>query len=80
MIALLAAAWLFGFVGLCQAIGDQLPFAEKPHGRWLTFLVGMGLVSCVGSLPWVGVLVVFAASMMSVGASIISRFGSSSTR
>lgn len=74
-MALLAAAWLFGFVGLCQAIGDRLPFADKPHGRWLAFLVGMGLVSCVGSLPWVGMLVVFVASMMSIGAAITSRFG-----
>lgn len=74
-MALLAAAWLFGFVGLCQALGDRLPFADKPHGRWLAFLVGMGLVSCVGSLPWIGMLVVFTASMVSIGAAITSRFG-----
>ncbi|MCB9676806.1 MAG: hypothetical protein H6737_16945 [Alphaproteobacteria bacterium] len=75
LLAWLGAAWLFGFVGLCQAIGDRLPFADKPHGRWLTFLVGTVLLSCIGSLPWVGWLVVFAASMLGVGASITSRFG-----
>jgi len=75
LMAWLGAAWLFGFVGLCQTIGDRLPFANKPHGRWLTFLVGTGLLSCLGSLPWVGWLVVFVASMLGVGASITSRFG-----
>ncbi|MEZ4319767.1 MAG: hypothetical protein R3F61_19790 [Myxococcota bacterium] len=76
LFAWLGAAWLFGFVGLCQAIGDRLPFADKPHGRWLTFLVGTILLSCLGSLPWVGWLVVFAASMLGVGGAITSRFGS----
>ena len=74
-MGLLGAAWLFGFVGLCQAIGDRLPFANKPQGRWLTFLVGTILLSCIGTLPWVGWLVVISASMVGVGASITSRFG-----
>lgn len=77
MMAVLGAAWLFGFVGLCQAIGDRLPFAEKPHGRWLTFLVGTVLLSCIGSLPWVGWMVVGAASLVGIGAAVTSRFGGS---
>ena len=76
LMAGLGAAWLFGFVGLCQVVGDRLPFADKPQGRWLTFLVGTMLLTFLGSLPWVGWLVVFTASMVGIGAAITSRFGS----
>lgn len=72
---MLGLAWLLGFVGLCQAVGDRLPFEQKPHGRWLAFLVGTMLVTCVGSLPWVGWLVVGGASMVGIGAALSSRFG-----
>lgn len=76
MVGLLGLAWLLGFVGLCQAVGDQLPLKEKPHGRWLAFLVGTLLITMVGSLPVVGWLVVGAASVVSIGAALSSRFGS----
>lgn len=75
VVALLGLAWLMGFVGLCQAVGDRLPFEQKPHGRWLAFLVGTVLITCVGSLPLVGWLVVLAASTIGIGAALSSRFG-----
>lgn len=75
LMAGLGAAWLFGFVGMCQAIGDQLPFANKTHGRWIAFLVGTVLLTCVGSLGWIGWLVLFTGSMIGVGGAIRSRFG-----
>ena len=75
VVAALGLAWLMGFVGLCQAVGDRLPFEQKPHGRWLAFLVGTILLTCVGSLPLVGWLVVLAASAIGVGAALSSRFG-----
>lgn len=73
--ALLAAAWLFGFVGLCQAVGDRLPFEHAPHGRWVAFLVGVLLVGLVGSLPVVGILVVAAGSALATGAALATRIG-----
>lgn len=75
LLAVLGLAWLTGFVGLCQAIGDRLPFAEKQHGRWLAFLVGTVIVSFAGSLPWVGWLVVLAGSLIGMGGALRSRFG-----
>jgi hypothetical protein len=75
LVGLLGVAWLMGFVGLCQAIGDRLPFQQKQHGRWLAFLVGAVLLSFLGSLPWIGVVIVVLASLLGVGASIRTRFG-----
>ncbi|MBT3218663.1 MAG: hypothetical protein HN348_06190 [Proteobacteria bacterium] len=76
LIALLGLAWLMGFVGLCQAVGDRLPFNEKVHGRWLAFLIGALLVTFLGALPWVGFLVVFIAGISGIGAALSTRYGS----
>lgn len=75
LVGVLGIAWLFGFVGLCQAVGDRLPFEDRPHGRWIAFLVGIVLVSFLSSLPWVGWLVVMAASVLGVGSALSTRFG-----
>jgi uncharacterized coiled-coil protein SlyX len=75
LIALLGLAWLMGFVGLCQAVGDKLPFRQKPHGRWFAFLVGTLVLTSIGALPFLGWLVVIAASMMGTGAALASWFG-----
>lgn len=75
-MAVLGVAWMLGFVGLCQMLGDRLPFSYKPHGRWLAFLVGSVLMSFLGALPWIGLLTVLAASVFGIGAVFVSRFGS----
>lgn len=75
LVALLGGAWLLGFVGLCQAVGDRLPFEDRPYGRWIAFLVGVVLLTFLGSLPWVGWLVVGAASVLGVGSALSTRFG-----
>ncbi len=75
LVGVLGIAWLFGFVGLCQAVGDRLPFEDRPHGRWLAFLVGVLLVTFLGSLPWVGWLVVGSASVLGIGSALSTRFG-----
>lgn len=76
-LAVLALAWLLGFVGLCQMLGDRLglPLPYQTHGRWLAFIIGAILVTFVGSLPWVGLIVVFAASLFGMGAVFQTRFG-----
>ncbi len=71
----LAVAWLLGFVGLCEVVGDRLPLERRPHGRWLAFLVGVGLFTLIGSLPWIGWLVIGAASTIGIGAAVSTRFG-----
>lgn len=75
LVALLGGAWLLGFVGLCQAVGDRLPFEDRPYGRWIAFLVGVVLLTFLGSLPWVGWVVVAAASVLGVGSALSTRFG-----
>ncbi|MCO4743284.1 MAG: hypothetical protein KC912_00755 [Proteobacteria bacterium] len=71
----LALAWLFGFIGLCQAIGDRLPFEHKPHGRWLAFLVGVVIVTFVSALGPLGVMTLLAASVIGMGAAFHTRLG-----
>ena len=73
---MLGLAWLLGFVGLCQTVGDRLPLDLGPHGRWIAFLVGVVLITCLGSLPAIGWLFVSGASLVGLGAAISTRFGS----
>lgn len=75
LVALLGGAWVLGFVGLCQAVGDRLPFDERPYGRWLALLVGVVLLTFLGSLPWVGWLVVGSASVLGIGSALATRLG-----
>lgn len=76
LLSALGIAWLLGFVGLCQAVGDRLPLDQRPYGRWLAFLVGVVPLAFLGSLPWIGWVVVGAASIIGVGGAISTRFGS----
>jgi hypothetical protein len=76
LLGVLGVAWMLGFVGLCQMLGDRLPFSYKPHGRWLAFLVGSLVISLLGALPWIGTLTVILASLFGIGAALGSRFGS----
>ena len=75
LVALLSLSWFLGFVALCQAVGDRLPFAQKPQGRWAAFLVGILLITLISGLPLVGVLVVSGASLIAIGAASLSALG-----
>lgn len=75
VLGALGVAWLLGFMGLCQAVGDHLPFDRRPHGRWVAFLVGVLLVTSIASLPWVGEIVLVGVGLLGVGAALSSRFG-----
>jgi hypothetical protein len=75
LVSVMGLAWLLGFVGLSQAIGDHLPMRERVHGRWLAFLAGALCVTFFSVLPWVGSLVIVGAGLTGVGAAFGSRFG-----
>jgi len=75
LVSVLGLGWLMGFVGLCQSMGDRLPFAQKSHGRWFAFLVASLVLTFVGVLPIVGWLVVAVAGFVGIGAAMTSRFG-----
>lgn len=75
LLSALGIAWMMGFVALCQVVGDRLSLSDRPAGRWIAFLVGSVILSFLGALPWVGVLVVLAASLLGIGAVITSRYG-----
>ncbi len=75
LVVLVALAWLLGFVGLCQAAGDLLPWANRGARRWLAFLVGVLVLTFVGSLPIVGQLVFALTGFVCIGAGLQTRLG-----
>lgn len=75
LVAVLVAAWLLGFVALCQAVGDRFPLFDATAGRGATFLIGVTLVTLLASLPWVGWLVGVSASFLGIGSALSSGFG-----
>lgn len=76
-VGVLGAAWLLGFVSVCQVIGDRLPM-EQPNGRWAALLGGSFLFAFAGVIGFPGVLLAFLVSMVGVGAAVTSRFGTPS--
>jgi hypothetical protein len=77
LVALLVA-WLMGFVAFCQSMGDRLPVASRVHGRWISLAAGVVVLGFSSLLPWVGWLAIMVISMIGVGASLSTRFGSRS--
>jgi hypothetical protein len=75
IFAALGVAWLLGFVGFCQALGDRLPVDSKVHGRWLALAAGVLVLAFAGSLPWVGWFGLLGISMVGIGAALSTRFG-----
>lgn len=75
LFAALGLAWLIGFVGVCQAIGDRLPMRERHHGRWLAFALGTLAVGFFGVLPWIAWFVVIAGGLVGIGGAFLSRYG-----
>lgn len=78
IVAGLGVAWMMGFVALCQALGDRLPFRERHHGRWAAFLVGTVAVCFVSTLSWVGVVALVIASAVGLGAALSTKLGARS--
>lgn len=68
LLAVLGWGWLVGFVGVCQALGDRLPFEQAHHGRWIAFLIGCLAITFFGALPWFGWLVLTAVTLAGLGA------------
>lgn len=75
LAALLGVAWMLGFVGLCQAVGDRLPLQNQGLRRWLAFLMGILALAFVGTLPWIGQVLFGLVSFICVGAALHTRFG-----
>lgn len=80
LVLLLASASVLGFVGICQAVGDRLPFADPTHGRWVALLVGTAIVTSTSFLPWLATAVVWVGGMLGVGAALATRLGRPSAR
>lgn len=74
-LGLLGAAWLLGFVSVCQVIGDNLPL-DPPNGRWAALLTCSFLFAFSDAFGFGGTLLTLFLSLAGIGAALFSRFGS----
>lgn len=77
LILLGAAAWILGFAGVSQWVGRRVlknspSYQDSPYRD---IALGAAILGLVGMLPVLGNLVSLAASLLAVGSSLVSRFG-----
>ena len=82
LIPAVAAVWLVGLTGFCEALGDRLPLPTSMRGRAASFVAGALLFSILGLLlllggpaAALGVLGLLVVGAMSVGAAVLSGLG-----
>lgn len=82
LVPAVAAVWLVGLTGFCEALGDRLPLPPSMRGRAASFVAGALLFSLLGLLlllggpaAALGVLGLLVVGAMSVGAAVLSGLG-----
>lgn len=82
LIPAVAAVWLVGLTGFCEALGDRLPLPASMRGRAASFVAGALLFSLLGLLlllggpaAALGVLGLLVVGAMAVGAAVLSGLG-----
>lgn len=75
LLALLGLAGLLGLIGIAQVLGDLVPIHHRSDSRWVTILLGVGVLAAAGALPTVGGPLLVGATLFGVGAAVTSRFG-----
>jgi hypothetical protein len=71
----IAIAALLGFIALCQAAGDHIPWSNQGARRWLAFLMGVVGLGLLGSLPFIGKAALAALGLSCMGAALQTRLG-----
>jgi hypothetical protein len=75
LVASLGFAWLLGFMGLSQALGDRLGLETKEHGRWLVFLGLATAFTVLSTWSWTLWLSTATLGLLGIGGALTSRFG-----
>lgn len=76
----LLAGWVSGIIAVSWSVGEQIIHAltSRPstrRSRYLAVILGQVALAIFGSLPVVGWLTIIGASMIGLGAVLLSRFG-----
>jgi hypothetical protein len=73
----LLAAWALGTVAIGTLIGDRLlrSIAPQHNTRLTQAIVGIALLTLVGSLPVIGFISSIGTGLLGIGAVFLSRFG-----
>jgi len=73
----LLAAWALGTVAIGTLIGDRLlrSIAPQHNTRLTQVIVGIALLTLVGSLPVIGFIISIGTGLLGMGAVFLSRFG-----
>ena len=73
----LLAAWALGTVAIGTLIGDRLlrSIAPQHNTRLTQVIVGIALLTLVGSLPVIGFITSIGTGLLGIGAVLLSRFG-----
>jgi hypothetical protein len=72
LLALLAAAWLLGLVGLCQAVGGRL--VKSRERSWVVFLAGAALIGALTTIPYMGPVLFVLLGFPAIGAAFTAQF------
>lgn len=80
LLVVLFAAWVLGMIALSWLIGEQVIHALSSHPkmrhiRALAMILGLVVLAMFISLPVLGWLISLGASMIGLGAVLLSRFG-----
>jgi len=73
----LIAAWALGTVAVGWVIGDIVVQKIAPHHdtRLMQIIVGLVILTCIGTLPYIGWIISILTGMIGLGAVFLSRFG-----
>ena len=77
VVIVLLAAWALGTVAIGTLIGDRLlrSIAPQHNTRLTQVIVGIALLTLVGSLPVIGFITSIGTGSLGIGAVFLSRFG-----
>jgi len=73
----LIAAWILGTVAIGWIVGERIMQAIAPqrNTRLIAVVVGLAVLVLVGSLPYIGWLIIIGVGLLGLGAVFLSRFG-----
>jgi len=73
---LVTAGVLLGWVAIAQYVGDRvMAVLDRPSNPFLSFLVGLVLLSLLGAVPCIGWLLTLGITCIALGAVVLSRVG-----
>ena len=74
-VMFLVALFLFGFAVSAAWLGERIPASQEPKTPVKSVAWGGAILVLIGLVPWIGTMVLILVTAISVGATLLSRFG-----